>query len=82
MNHRHLWIRSKKQHAILRVRHEIIKAIRNFFDNNDFTLVDSPIFTPNAAEGTSTLFATEYFVFYEIFEDLSIYNFIPSSCLD
>jgi len=61
MNHRHLWLRSKRQHAILRVRHEIIKAIRDFFDSNDFTLCDSPIFTPNAAEGTSTLFSTEYF---------------------
>ncbi|MDP6570559.1 MAG: asparagine--tRNA ligase [Candidatus Marinimicrobia bacterium] len=60
-NHRHLWLRSKRQHAILRVRHEIIKAVRDFFDNNDFTLCDSPIFTPNAAEGTSTLFGTEYF---------------------
>jgi asparaginyl-tRNA synthetase len=61
MNHRHLWLRSKKQHAILRVRHEIIKSIRAFFDNNDFTLVDTPIFTSNAAEGTSTLFETDYF---------------------
>ena len=61
MNHRHLWLRSKRQHAILRVRHEIIKAIRDFFDSNDFTLCDSPIFTPNAAEGTSTLFGTDYF---------------------
>ena len=61
MNHRHLWLRSKKQHAILRIRHEIIKSIRNFFDGNDFTLVDTPVFTPNAAEGTSTLFETDYF---------------------
>jgi asparaginyl-tRNA synthetase len=61
MNHRHLWLRSKRQHAILKIRHEIVKSIRNFFDNNDFTLVDTPIFTPNAAEGTSTLFETDYF---------------------
>ena len=61
MNHRHLWLRSKRQHAILRIRHEIIKLIRSFFDNNDFTLIDTPIFTPNAAEGTSTLFETDYF---------------------
>ena len=61
MNHRHLWLRSKRQHAILKVRHEIIKAVRDFFDSNDFTLCDSPIFTPNAAEGTSTLFSTDYF---------------------
>ena len=61
MNHRHLWLRSKRQHAILKIRHEIIKSIRNFFDDNDFTLVDTPIFTPNSAEGTSTLFETDYF---------------------
>ncbi|MAT39499.1 MAG: asparagine--tRNA ligase [Ectothiorhodospiraceae bacterium] len=58
---RHLWVRSKRQWAILRIRHSIIKAIRNFFDNNGFTLFDSPILTPNAVEGTSTLFETEYF---------------------
>ncbi len=58
---RHLWVRSKRQWAILRVRHSIIKAIRTFFDNNGFTLFDAPILTPNAVEGTSTLFETEYF---------------------
>ena len=61
MNHRHLWLRSKRQHAILKIRHQIIKSIRDFFDINDFTLIDTPIFTPNAAEGTSTLFETNYF---------------------
>ena len=61
MNHRHLWLRSKRQHAILKVRHEIIKATRDFFDSHDFTLVDSPIFTSNAAEGSTTLFSTDYF---------------------
>ena len=61
MSNGHLWLRSKKQHAILKVRHQIIKSIRDFFDMNDFTLVDTPIFTPNAAEGTSTLFKTDYF---------------------
>lgn len=61
MNHRHLWIRSKMQHAALRVRHEIVHAIRDFFDGRGFTLVDAPIFTPNACEGTSTLFETQYF---------------------
>jgi asparaginyl-tRNA synthetase len=60
MDHRHLWLRSKRQHAIIRVRHAIIKAVRDFFDENDFTLVDAPIFTPNACEGTSTLFQTDY----------------------
>ena len=61
MDHRHLWIRSKRQHAILRIRHEIIKAAQDFFNDRDFIKVDSPIFTPNAAEGTTTLFETDYF---------------------
>ncbi len=60
MDSRHLWLRSRRQHAIVRVRHAIIQAIRNFFDERGFTLVDAPIFTPNACEGTSTLFQTEY----------------------
>ena len=60
MDHRHLWLRSRRQHAILRVRHTIIQAIRDFFDDRGFTLVDAPIFTPNACEGTSTLFETDY----------------------
>ena len=61
MDHRHLWLRSSRQHAILRVRHEIIRAGREFFDNLGFILVDTPIFTPAACEGTTTLFETEYF---------------------
>jgi len=61
MDHRHLWLRSSKQHAILRIRHEIVHACRDFFDGQGFTLVDAPVFTPNACEGTTTLFETEYF---------------------
>ncbi len=61
MEHRHLWLRSRRQHAIIRVRHEIIRACRNFFDERGFTLIDTPIFTPNACEGTTTLFQTDYF---------------------
>lgn len=61
MDHRHLWLRSSRQHAILRVRHEIINAIRTFFNNKGFILVDAPILTPAACEGTTTLFETEYF---------------------
>jgi asparaginyl-tRNA synthetase len=61
MDHRHLWLRSSKQHAVLRVRHQIIKAIREFFDDRGFVLMDAPIFTPAACEGTSTLFETDYF---------------------
>ncbi len=61
MDNRHLWIRSKKQHAILRVRHTIIKAVRDFFDEQGFILADTPIFTPAACEGTTTLFEVDYF---------------------
>lgn len=61
MNHRHLWLRSKNQHAILRIRNEVEKAIRDFYYDRDFVLIDSPILTANAAEGMSTLFETDYF---------------------
>ena len=61
MDHRHLWIRSKKQHAILKIRHQVVKACRDFLDNNGFILIDAPIFTANACEGTSNLFAVDYF---------------------
>ncbi len=61
MNHRHLWLRSKRQHAIMRVRGELVAAIRDFFDGRGFNLLDAPIFTPSACEGTSTLFETQYF---------------------
>ena len=61
MDHRHLWLRSRRQHAILRVRHAVIRAVRDFFDNNGFTLVDTPILTPAACEGTTTLFEVPYF---------------------
>ena len=61
MDHRHLWLRSRRQHAAIRVRHEVIRSIRDYLDNNGFTLVDTPIFTPAACEGTSTLFEVDYF---------------------
>ncbi|MFA3782110.1 asparagine--tRNA ligase [Melioribacteraceae bacterium 4301-Me] len=61
IDHRHLWIRSKRQVAILKIRHRIVKAIRDFFDEHGFVLFDPPIITPNACEGTSTLFEMEYF---------------------
>jgi asparaginyl-tRNA synthetase len=61
MDNRHLWIRSKKQNAVLKVRHTVIKATRDFFDNNGFILADTPIFTPAACEGTTTLFEVDYF---------------------
>jgi len=61
MENRHLWLRSSRQHAIIKIRHEVIKACRDYFDDLGFTLVDTPIFTPNACEGTTTLFETRYF---------------------
>jgi asparaginyl-tRNA synthetase len=61
MDHRHLWLRSRRQHAAIRVRHEVIRSIRDYFDNHGFTLVDTPIFTPAACEGTTTLFEVDYF---------------------
>ncbi len=61
MDHRHLWLRSKRQHAAIRERHEVIRAVRDYFDTHGFTLVDTPIFTPSACEGTSTLFEVNYF---------------------
>ncbi len=61
MDNRHLWIRSKKQHAVLRIRHTVIKAVRDFFDDQGFILADTPIFTPAACEGTTTLFEVDYF---------------------
>jgi len=61
LDNRHLWLRSKLPNAILKIRHEVSKASRNFFDERDFTLIDSPMFTPNVSEGTTTLFKTKYF---------------------
>lgn len=61
MDRRHLWLRSPRQQAIMTVRHRIVQAIRHYFDDRDFTLVDAPIFTPNECEGSSTLFTTPYF---------------------
>jgi asparaginyl-tRNA synthetase len=61
LDRRHLWIRSPRQQAILRVRHEVINAIRDYFNSRDFVLCDTPIFTPAACEGTTTLFPVQYF---------------------
>jgi asparaginyl-tRNA synthetase len=61
MDNRHLWLRSKRQHAILSVRAEVIRAVRDYFDSNGFLLMDTPIFTPAACEGTTTLFEVDYF---------------------
>lgn len=61
MDNRHLWLRSKRQHAILSIRAEVIRAVRDFFDSDGFLLMDTPIFTPAACEGTTTLFEVDYF---------------------
>jgi asparaginyl-tRNA synthetase len=61
MDHRHLWVRSRRQHAILKVRHTVVQAVRSFLDKDGFTLCDAPIFTPAACEGTTTLFEVDYF---------------------
>jgi asparaginyl-tRNA synthetase len=61
MDHRHLWIRSLRQNAILKIRQEVIRACRDFFYSRGFVLIDAPIFTPAACEGTTTLFETAYF---------------------
>jgi len=61
MKNRHLWLRSRKQNAVLQIRAELIRAIRDFFDNRGFRLMDTPILTPSACEGTTTLFETKYF---------------------
>jgi asparaginyl-tRNA synthetase len=61
MDKRHLWLRSKRQHAVLSVRAEVIRAVRDYFDSNGFLLMDTPIFTPAACEGTTTLFEVDYF---------------------
>lgn len=61
MENRHLWLRSQRQHAILRIRHAVVKAVRDYLDDDGFTLVDTPIFTPAACEGTTTLFGVPYF---------------------
>jgi len=61
MENRHLWLRSPRQHAIMKIRNEIINAVRNYFNNNGFLLVDAPIFTPAACEGTTNLFEVNYF---------------------
>ena len=61
LDHRHLWLRSSRQQALLRIRSEVIKACRDYFDTRGFTLLDAPIFTPAACEGTTTLFPVDYF---------------------
>src|SRR5436305_2174355 len=67
LDHRHLWIRSERQQSILRIRHEVISAVRDFFNDQGFILADTPIFTPAACEGTTTLFPVDYFEDQKVF---------------
>src|SRR2546425_96446 len=67
LDRRHLWIRSERQQAVLRVRHEVISAVRDFFNDQGFILADTPIFTPAACEGTTTLFPVDYFEDQKVF---------------
>src|SRR4051812_6178648 len=67
LDRRHLWMRSERQQAILRIRHEVISAVRDFFNGQGFILADTPIFTPSACEGTTTLFPVDYFEDQKVF---------------
>src|SRR6266850_138752 len=89
MERRHLWVRSPRQASILRVRAEIVKAVRDFFDERGFTLTDPPILTPAACEGTSTLFPVDYFdeQAYATLDDLmdlaeGLVTFVVQRCLE
>jgi len=81
LERRHLWIRSRKQNAILRIRSEIIKAIRDFLDSKGFVLVDAPILTPSACEGTTTLFSLDYFDLGKAYLSQSGQLYMESACM-
>ncbi len=81
MEHRHLWIRSRKQQAILRIRNEIIKAIRDFLDERGFVLVDAPILTPSSCEGTTTLFELDYFDLGKAYLSQSGQLYMEAACM-
>lgn len=81
LERRHLWIRSRKQNAILRIRSEVIKAIRDFLDSRGFTLVDAPILTPSACEGTTTLFGLDYFDLGKAYLSQSGQLYMEAACM-
>ncbi|MCX7845236.1 MAG: asparagine--tRNA ligase [Dictyoglomaceae bacterium] len=81
MEHRHLWIRSRKQQAILKIRSEIIKAIRDFLDERGFILVDAPILTPSSCEGTTTLFEIDYFDLGKAYLSQSGQLYMEAACM-
>lgn len=81
LERRHLWIRSRRQNAILRIRSEVIKSIRDFLDERGFTLVDAPILTPSACEGTTTLFALDYFDLGKAYLSQSGQLYMEAACM-
>ncbi|HOJ93018.1 MAG TPA: asparagine--tRNA ligase [Dictyoglomaceae bacterium] len=81
MERRHLWIRSRKQNAILRVRNEVVKAIRDFLDEKGFVLVDAPILTPSSCEGTTTLFSLDYFDLGKAYLSQSGQLYMEAACM-
>ncbi|PMQ00914.1 MAG: asparagine--tRNA ligase [Dictyoglomus sp. NZ13-RE01] len=81
MENRHLWLRSRKQQAILRIRSEIIKAIRDFLDSRGFVLVDAPILTPSSCEGTTTLFELDYFDLGKAYLSQSGQLYMEAACM-
>lgn len=81
LERRHLWIRSRRQNAILRIRIEVIKSIRDFLDERGFTLVDAPILTPSACEGTTTLFALDYFDLGKAYLSQSGQLYMEAACM-
>ncbi|OGQ16787.1 MAG: asparagine--tRNA ligase [Deltaproteobacteria bacterium RIFCSPHIGHO2_02_FULL_40_11] len=81
MDHRHLWLRSSRQHAILRVRSELIQACNDYFMGKGFTLLDAPIFTPSACEGTTTLFEVKYFDDDKVYLTQSGQLYMEAGCM-
>jgi asparaginyl-tRNA synthetase len=81
LDHRHLWLRSRRPHAVLKIRHEVIRAIRDFFDSNGFVLCDAPIFTPAACEGTTTLFEVNYFEDQKAYLTQSGQLYMEAACM-
>ncbi len=81
LDHRHLWLRSRRPHAVLKIRHEVIRAIRDFFDSNGFVLCDAPIFTPAACEGTTTLFEVDYFEDQKAYLTQSGQLYMEAACM-
>lgn len=81
LERRHLWIRSRKQNAILRIRSEVVKAIRDFLDEKGFVLIDAPILTPSACEGTTTLFSLDYFDLGKAYLSQSGQLYMEAACM-